>query len=154
MTEKRWAYEDFEVGSEIVFGPRRVEAEEMIDFARQFDPQAMHMDEAAGAESMLGGLSASGLFTASVFMRMMCDAYVLDSTSQGSPGVDIVNFRRPVLAGDELTGKTIVLAKRVSRSKPGLGFVTVRNEVLNQRDEIVLEMENTGMFLLRNPEAA
>ncbi len=85
MAGERWAYEDFEVGGEIRFGPRLVTAEEMIDFAEQFDPQPMHLDEDAGRESILGGLSASGLFSASIFMRMMCEAYVLDSTSQGSP---------------------------------------------------------------------
>lgn len=148
------AYEDFYEGEEIVFGPRKVTAEEMIDFASQFDPQPMHLDEAAGRASILGGLSASGLFTASVFMRMMCDAYILGSTSQGSPGVDYVNFRKPVLAGDELTGKTTVLSKRASASKPGLGFVSVRHELTNQRGEIVCEMANTGMFTMRSPVAA
>ncbi|MCV0397541.1 MAG: MaoC family dehydratase [Rhizobiaceae bacterium] len=154
MDGRKWAYEDFAVGDEIVFGPRKVTAEDMIDFASQFDPQPMHLDEEAGKASMLGGLSASGLFTASVFMRMMCDAYILDSTSQGSPGVDYVNFRKPVLAGDELTGKTIVLEKRVSKSKPGLGFVSVKHELANQRGEVVCEMANTGMFLMRDPVAA
>jgi acyl dehydratase len=154
MSGKKWTYEDFEPGSEIVFGPRRVEEVEMIDFARQFDPQPMHLDREAGEASVLGALSASGLFTASVFMKMMCDAYILDSTSQGSPGIDFVNFRRPVFAGDELTGHTRVLSRRLSSSRPGLGFVKVHCEVRNQRDETVLEMENTGMFLLRRPEAA
>lgn len=154
MTGKKWAYEDFDVGGEIRFGPRLVTAEEMVDFARQFDPQPMHLDEGAGSDSMLGGLSASGLFSASIFMRMMCEAYVLDSTSQGSPGLDEVNFRRPLLAGDSVTGRTVILDKRVSKSRRGLGFVTVRSEMRNQRDEVVLELHNTGMFLLRDPEAA
>lgn len=154
MSEKKWAYEDFVVGSVIEFGPREVRREDMLDFARQFDPQPMHLDEAAGEASVLGGLSASGLFTAGLFMRMMCDGFILDSTSQGSPGVDYVNFRRPVMAGDWLTGRTTILSKRLSGSRPGLGFVSVKHELLNQRGETVCEMANTGMFLLRRKVAA
>lgn len=151
---RKWAYEDFEPGREIVFGPRPVTAEELVEFAQEFDPQPMHLDEEAGRQSMLGGLAASGMFTASAFMRMMCDAYLLDTTSQGSPGVDFLNFRRPVLAGDELTGKTIVLSRTPSRSRPGIGIIKIRNELTNQRGEIVCEMESAGMFLMRHPERA
>lgn len=154
MTGKRWAYEDFEVGSEIRFGPREVTAEEMIEFAREFDPQPMHVDETAGKASILGQLSASGLFSASIFMRMMCEAYVLDSTSQGSPGLDEVNFRKPLFAGETVTGRTVILDKRVSKSRPGLGFVTVRSELLDRNGEVIMDLHNTGMFLMRDPEAA
>jgi acyl dehydratase len=154
MNDRTWAYEDFEVGRTIALGPRTVSAGEMIDYAAEFDPQPMHLDEEAGKASILGGLAASGLFTTGVFMRMMCDAYLLDSTSQGSPGVDYLDFRRPVIAGDTLTGRTTVLAKRLSASRPGLGFVSVKHELFNQRGELVCEMANTGMFLLRNPGAA
>jgi acyl dehydratase len=154
MNDRKWAFEDFEVGGVVEFGPRTVTREEMLEFAAAFDPQPMHLEEEAGGASMLGGLSASGFFTTAIFMRMMCDAYILDSTSQGSPGVDEVNFRRPVFSGDSLTGRTVVLSKRVSKSKPGLGFVGVRHELHNQRGELVCDLSNTGMFLLRNPEAA
>ena len=154
MTDKKGAYEDFEVGRSIDFGPRTVEADEMIEFAAEFDPQPMHLDEAAGKESLLGGLAASGLFTTSIFMRMMCDAYILDSTSQGSPGVDYVNFRRPLMAGDTVRGRTTVLSKRISSSKPGLGFISVKHELFNQHGDLVCDMANSGMFLLREPGAA
>lgn len=154
MPDKRWAYEDFEVGKTIEFGPRAVDTAEMLAFAAAFDPQPMHLDEEAGKASILGGLSASGLFTASLFMRMMCDAYILDSTSQGSPGVDYVNFRKPLMAGDTVRGVTTILSKRRSASKPRLGFVSVKHELFNQRDELICEMANSGMFLLRDPGAA
>lgn len=154
MTDKTWAYEDFEVGRIIEFGPRTIDAGEMIEFASEFDPEPMHLDEDAGKASILGGLAASGLFTAAVFMRMMCDAYLLDSTSQGAPGVESLNFRKPLLAGDTLSGRTTVLSRRVSSSRPGLGFVTVRHDLFNQRGDTVCEMTNTGMFLLRNAGAA
>jgi acyl dehydratase len=149
MIDKTWAFEDFVEGGSIALGSKQVTAEEIVEFASEFDAQPMHVDEEAGKASILGGLSASGWHTCSMFMRLMCDGFLLDSTSQGSPGLDYVRWKKPVLAGDTLTGKSTVLAKRVSKSKPGLGFVTVKSELSNQRGEIVLELENTGMFLTR-----
>jgi acyl dehydratase len=153
MAEKTWAYEDFEVGGSISLGSKLVTAEEIIEFASEFDPQPMHLDEEAGKASILGGLSASGWHTCAMFMRMMCEGFLLDSTSQGSPGIEYVRWKRPVLAGDRLAGRSTVLAKRQSKSKPQLGFVTVKSELLNQRGEVVLELENTGMFLSRGAAA-
>jgi acyl dehydratase len=149
MTAKTWAFEDFEVGGTIALGDKTVTAGEIVEFASEFDAQPMHLDEEAGKASILGGLAASGWHTCCMFMRMMCDGFLLDSTSQGSPGLDYVRWKKPVLAGDRLSGRSIVLDKRASRSKPGLGFVTVRSELLNQRGEVVLELQNTGMFLAR-----
>lgn len=154
MAGKKWAFEDFEVGGSISLGSKLVTAEEIVEFAGEFDAQPMHMDESAGKASILGGLSASGWHTCSMFMRLMCDGFLLDSTSQGSPGLDYVRWKKPVLAGDTLTGKSTILAKRESKSKPNLGFVTVKSELSNQRGETVLELENTGMFLTRQAAGA
>lgn len=150
----RYAFEDFEPGHALQLGSYAVTADEIIDFAREFDPQPFHLDEAAGKSSLLGGLAASGWHTCAMFMRLMCDGFLLDSTSQGAPGVDYVKWMKPVLAGDILTGRSIVVEKRRSKSKPHIGFVTVRHEVVNQHSELVCELQNTGMFLLRHPEAA
>jgi acyl dehydratase len=150
----RYAYEDFTVGSEWPLPAKSVEAGEIIDFASQFDPQPFHLDEAAGKASILGGLAASGWHTVSMFMRMMCDAYLLDSTSQGAPGIDYARWKKPVLAGDTLTGKSTVLERRISKSKPNLGFVTLHHEIYNQHGVVVCELQNTGMFTLREPVAA
>ena len=150
MPSKKWAFEDFEEGASIALGTKEVTAAEIIDFAEQFDFQPMHLDEEAGKASILGGLSASGWHTCSMFMRLLCDGFLLQSTSQGSPGIDYARWKRPVLAGDTLTARCTVLAKRSSKSRPGLGFVTIKSEVTNQRDETVLELQNTGMFLARN----
>lgn len=154
MAEKRWAYEDLQVGAVIDLGSKVVTAEEIIEFASEFDPQPMHLDEEAGKATLLGGLAASGWHTCAMFMRMMCDAFLLDSTSQGAPGVAYVRWKKPVLPGDVLAGRSTVMSARRSNSKPGLGFVTVRHEVFNQRGESVLELENTGMFLTRERERA
>ncbi len=149
MTGKRWAFEDLTEGASLDLGSKTVTAEEIVGFASEFDPQPMHMDEAAGKASILGGLSASGWHTCAIFMRMLCDAFLLDSTSQGSPGIDHVKWKKPVLAGDTLTGRVTVLGKRTSKSRPQLGFVAMRAELANQRGEAVFELENTGMFLSR-----
>ena len=149
MTGRVWAFEDFEEGASLDLGPKLVTAEEIIEFASEFDAQPMHLDEEAGRRSILGGLSASGWHTCGIFMRMLCDAFLLNSTSQGSPGIDQVKWKKPVLAGDTLSGRCTVLAKRLSKSKPRLGFVTMRAELFNQRGESVFELENTGMFLTR-----
>lgn len=150
---KHWAYEDFEVGGSIDLGAKTVTADEIVEFASEFDPQPMHLDQEAGKASILGGLSASGWHSCAMFMRMMCDGFLLNSTSQGSPGLEYVRWKKPVLAGDTITGRSTVLAKRLSGSRPGLGFVTVKSELTNQRGETVLELENTGMFLTREGAA-
>lgn len=149
MSTRKWAYEDFVEGTSVSIGSKLVTAEEIIEFASEFDFQPMHLDEAAGKASILGGLSASGWHTCCMFMRLLCDGFLLDSTSQGSPGIDYAKWRRPVLAGDMLTGKCTIVGKRTSKSRPGLGFVTIRSELANQRDELVFELQNTGMFLTR-----
>lgn len=149
MTAKQWAFEDFFEGMTIDLGEKNVTAQEIIEFANEFDPQPMHLDEEAGKASLLGGLSASGWHTCSMLMRMICDSFLLDSTSQGAPGIDSVRWKKPVLAGDTLKGRCTVLSARKSRSRPNLGLVTVSYLLVNQRDETVMEMRNTGMFLSR-----
>jgi acyl dehydratase len=154
MTDKRWAYEDLEVGQVLGLGARTVTADEIVEFAREFDPQPMHLDEAAGRAGILGGLSASGWHTCSIYMRMVCDAFILQSTSEGAPGLEYVRWKKPVRPGDTLTGRATITTKRRSKSRPGLGFANCRGELENQKGEIVLELENVGMFRLRHPEAA
>lgn len=149
MSQPRWTYDDLAEGTIIELGTKRVTAEEIVDFAAEFDPQPFHLEEEAGRASLLGGLSASGWHTCSMFMRLMCDAFLLDSTSQGAPGIDYVRWKRPVLAGDVLTGSSTVVSRRLSQKRATLGFVVFRHAVANQRGETVLELENTGMFLTR-----
>lgn len=153
MDGKLWAYEDFVEGAVIELATKTVSKEEIVEFASEFDAQPMHLDEEAGKASILGGLSASGWHTSAMFMRMMCDGFLLRSTSQGSPGITELKWRKPVLAGDTLTGHSKVLSKRELKSRPGIGLVTFRHSVSNQRGETVLEMENPIMFALRRTDA-
>jgi len=149
MERSLWAYENFDEGATIDLGRKQVTADEIIEFASEFDPQPMHLDEAAGKASILGGLSASGWHSCAMFMRLLCDGLLLRSTSQGAPGIDYVRWKRPVLAGDMLNATGTVMAKRISAKRPGLGLVTLKGELTNQRGETVLELQNTGMFLTR-----
>src|SRR5690606_23589010 len=133
----------------ISLGKKHVTAAEIIEFASEFDFQPMHLDEEAGKASILGGLSASGWHTCSMLMRMMCDAFLLDSTSQGAPGIDYLRWKKPVLAGDTLKAASTVVSTRASASRPGPSLDTVLDEIVDQRGETVLEMQNSCMFLAR-----
>ncbi len=148
------AFEDFTEGLEIALGPYEVTKEEVIEFAHEFDPQPFHLDEEAAKASMLGGLSASGWHTCAMMMRMMADAYVLDSTSQGGPGVDFVKWRRPVRPGDTLSGTARVLSTRLSAKRPTIGLARISTELRNGRYETVLESEHTLFLLTREAAAA
>ncbi|KKX29531.1 MaoC family dehydratase [Rhizobium sp. LC145] len=153
--EARYFFEDFVPGGVFPLAPKQVTAEEIIEFAQEFDPQPMHLDEAAGKASILGGLSASGWHTASMFMRMMFDGWLSQSSSEGSPGVDAMEWRKPVLAGDTLSGRSTVLESRALRSRPGIGIVKFLHEVENQRGDVVMRGENPIMIRMRAaPEAA
>ena len=147
----RWYWEDFTEGLSMTFGPRRVEREEVIDFARQFDPQPFHLSEEAGRASLFGGLAASGWHTAGIVMRLMCDGFLLDSSSLGSPGLDSLRWLKPVMVGDELCARMTVLASRPMKSKPHVGLVQTRWEAINQRDEVVMTIESWAMFGRRTP---
>ena len=146
-------FEDFMVGETLEMGSRLVDRDEVIAFATAFDPQPFHVDESAAKASMFGGLIASGWHTVSMVMRMMCDSYLLDSASLGSPGVDNVRWVKPVRPGDTIRATRTILEKRQSKSKPQVGIVKSRWDVRNQDDELVMTMEGMGMFSVRNPDA-
>lgn len=144
------AYEDFTEGLVIDLGRYAVTKDEVVEFAREFDPQPFHLDEEAAKATMLGGLSASGWHTCSMMMRMMADGYLLDSTSQGSPGVDFVRWTKPVRAGDTLHGRARVICARLSAKRPTLGIIKIATDLVNQQQETVLESEYTLLVLTRD----
>jgi len=144
-------WEDFKVGEVEQIGGKRVDKEEMIAFARQYDPQPFHVDEAAAKQSIYGGLIASGWHTCAMVMRMMCDAYMLHSASVGSPGIDNLKWLKPVRPGDTISARRTTLEMRASKSKPDIGIVNNLWEVFNQSGEMVMSMQGYGMFRRRNP---
>jgi len=145
-------FEDLSPGTVFPLGPKHVSADEIIAFAMEFDAQPMHLDEEAGKNSILGGLAASGWHSCSMMMRMMSDSYLLRTAAEGAPGVDFVKWKKPVLAGDILTGETRVIDSRELKSRPGIGIVSLRHELRNQKGETVLESENPVMVRLRTQE--
>ncbi len=144
-------FEDFEPGRVFTLASAEVTAEAIIAFAAEFDPQPMHLSEEAGKASILGGLSASGWHTASLFMRMMYDGWLARSSSEGSPGIEFMEWKKPVLAGDTLSGRSTVIEARALRSKPGIGLVKFLHEVENQHGTVVMRGENPIMMRLRTP---
>lgn len=144
-------FEDFAVGDVLPLGSHRVTRAEIIAFAAEFDPQPFHLDERQGSgtmgtDSMVDGLIASGWHVAGLFMRMLCDGFLLESSSLGSPGIETLKWRKPVRAGDTLTGKATVIEVRRSKSRPEMGIVRFRSEVENQAGETVMWLENPILF--------
>lgn len=154
MSEIRYWYEDMTPGRVFDLGKKTVSAEEIIRFAREFDPQPFHLSEDAGRKSILGGLSASGWHTCSMMMRMFYDSLLRWSASEGAPGIDAIEWRKPVLAGDTLSASTTVTDRRPLKSRPGIGLLHVRHTVVNQNGETVMIMENPSMFRMRETVAA
>ena len=145
----KYYWEDFPVGKVTEFGGIMLTQEDIVRFAKEFDPQPFHVDEDAAKQSMFGGVIASGWHTCALAMRMMCDAYLLESASLGSPGVENIRWLKPVRPGDTLRVRSVVLEARPLESKPHIGLVRNRWEVLNQNGEEVMQMEVFGMFKRR-----
>jgi len=145
----RFFWEDFPVGQVREFGAYHVTREAVLAFAREFDPQPFHVDDVAAEASLFGRLAASGWHTCAIAMRMMCDAYLLESASLGSPGLEELSWTKPVYPGDTLHVRLEVLESRALASRPGVGILRSRWEVMNQHDENVLTMEGYGMFRRR-----
>ena len=139
------AYEDFEPGRTFDLGKVEIDRAEMLEFARRFDPQPFHLDEEAGRKSVLGGLCASGWYTASLWMRAYVDHVLADSTSQGSPGGNELTWSAPVFPGDVLHFQLEVTGRRRSRSKPGLGLVELTGTA-DRGAARVLRFSFVGLF--------
>jgi len=146
-------FDDFVVGEVIELGSVEITEDAIIEFAREFDPQPFHTDPVAARETPYGGLIASGWHTCSLYMRLLCDAMISDSSSQGSSGMDEVRWLVPVRPGDRLTAHYTVLDARRSSTKPHRGTVTFRSEMLNQHDEVVLRMVGRGLYGTRDAPA-
>ncbi len=137
-------FEDFELCDDwIPLGETSVTKEEIISFARVYDPQPMHLDEEAGAASMLGGLAGSGWHTGALLIRMMVDRLLQDCAYYGSPGVGEVNWLAPLYPDDTLSGRCKIVSARRSQSKPHLGIVGFIVEGLNQNGEVVIRTTPT-----------
>lgn len=142
--------EDFSVGQIIELGQCHLTREDSLRFAREFDPQPFHIDEAAANASIFGGLIASGWHTCSLMMRLLVDNLLSNTASMGSPGVDELRWLLPVRPGDTLTAQAVVNTVKPSSSKPDRGVVNMSYEVFNQNGEKVLTMKAMSMLKTRS----
>jgi acyl dehydratase len=145
-------FEDFPPGHFGTFGPRHVTREEILAFAAEFDPQPMHLDEAAASRSMLKGLSASGWHLCSLMMRMMFDGFIGRAASLGSPGVNELRWLAPLRPGDDVTLEVDVTEARVSKSRPETGIVTFKGVARNASGQALCEM--VSPIIISRREAA
>lgn len=139
-------WEDFAPGQVLELGQHTITKDEIVAFARQFDPQAFHLDEDAAKATVFGGLIASGWHTGSLCMRLLHDGLVSQCVSLGSPGVDELRWLKPVRPGDTLSLRLTVLECVPSRSKPDRGIIRSLMELRNQHDDIVVTVK--GLSLL------
>ncbi len=139
-------FEDFEPGQVVELGSHTVSEEEILAFARQWDPQSFHVDPEAAKESVFGGLIASGWHTGAVWMRLYVDSLLDGAASMGSPGIEELRWLAPVRPGDTLHGWLTVLETTPSERRPDRGTVRIRGEMVNQDGATVLSMVSRGHF--------
>ncbi len=144
-------YEDFPEGMVIPFGTYHLSKEEVIDYAREWDPQPFHLDEQAAESSVLGGLAASGWQSSAILIRLAIDAFVNNSAAMASSGMDEVKWLKPVYAGETLTGRATVLSRRVSSKRPEMGILKMRFELLGSSGELKTEITGVQFMGVRNP---
>lgn len=142
-------FEDYVVGATRKCGPIKVREDEILDFARRFDPQPFHTDPELAKSSIYGGLIASGWHTSALMMRLLVDNYLSPFASLGSPGVDELRWRLPVRPGDELSLRVAVEQAKRSESRPDRGVVHSFVEVLNQNGAVVMTMKAVNFILCR-----
>lgn len=147
----KYYWEDFAPGRVFETMTRTLSAQDIVRFAREFDPQDFHTDPDAAKQTPFGGLIASGWHTCGVTMRMMCDGYLLQTSCVGSPGLEELRWLKPVRPGDALRLKTTVLEATPSAKQANRGTVLFLWETYNQNGEVVLSMRGRQMFLRRNP---
>jgi acyl dehydratase len=147
-------FEDYVVGTKSSFGRYEVTREEVIEFASKYDPQPFHLSDEAAAKTYFGRLSASGWHTCAMLMRMLVENMKDQKTaSLGSPGLESLQWKKPVYPGDVLRVETELFEKRRSKSRPEMGITKNRVQVFNQNDELVLESINLGLVGVRDPSA-
>lgn len=146
-------FEDYTVGATYVLGTFSTTEDEIVAFARQYDPQMMHIDRELAAKGPFGELIASGWHTVGLTMRLVVENF-LPHNGLAAPGIDELRWPRPVRPGDILTVHATIEQARRSRTKPDRGLLHILLEVLNQNGELVMSLKPVNIVRTRNPEAA
>ena len=139
-------FEDFQVGEVVELGSRGLTQDEIIAFAREYDPQPFHVDPERAKDTFFAGLAASGWHTAATYMRLLVDALLNHTVSMGSPGLDEVRWLKPVRPGDVLQARFTVVEMTASRSRPQMGIIRGKGEVTNQDGDLVMTIVSAGFF--------
>lgn len=142
--------DDYTEGGRYRFGEESVNAEEIMEFARRYDPQSIHTDPEAADAGPFGGLIASGWQTAALMMRLFADNYLTSVASLASPGIDELRWVRPLRPHDRLSLICETTGVRVSRTKPDRGILTTDVTLVNQNDEPVLTATAMNMVARRH----
>jgi len=150
IEKMKLTFEDFKPGHLGTFGPHHVSRDDIISFAAEFDPQPMHLDEAASKRSMLKGLAGSGWHMCALLMRISWDGFIRNIASAGAPGVEEVRWMSPLRPGDDLTVSVDVLDTRESKSRPDIGFVRIKNEMRNASGQTLMLATLPIMVLRRS----
>lgn len=146
-------FDDLVVGAVERFGRYEVTRDEVIAFARRYDPQPFHLSDEAAARSLFGKVAASGWHTAAMTMRMLVEHWQetgLDKASVGGIGTDELRWLKPVYPGDILSMEAELLEKTPSRSKPDRGIIRTRCITLNQQGEAVMTQITIGLMKRRS----
>jgi acyl dehydratase len=144
-------FEDYVEGEVHDCGSIAVDADEIVAFAKRYDPQNLHVDPETAKQTPFGGLIASGWQTAGLMMRLFVEHYLTHVASLASPGVDELRWLKPVRPGDRLSVRVTVLKAVPSKSKPDRGAVTSLIEVFNQAGELVMSMKPVNIIARRPP---
>ena len=142
-------FEDYAPGATYDCGTVSVSEVQILSFARDFDPQPMHVDPAAAARGPFGGLIASGWHTAALVMRQLVDHYLSPVAGLASPGIDELRWPNPVHPGDTLRVRATPVEARRSNSKPDRGIIKTEIEAVNQDDQTVMRATAINLILLR-----
>jgi len=144
--KKFYYWEDFVKGQTIECGSLTISESQIIDFASQYDPQRFHVNKEAAEVTQFKGLIASGWQTAAFMMRMVCDSFMVSSSSVGSPGIESLKWIKPIRPGDTLKTMVEILETRPLNSKPHLGMILSRWSCYNQHNELTTTIEAWNMF--------
>ena len=146
-------FEDLEVGAETDFGSYDVTREEVLEFARKYDPQPFHLSDEAAAKTHFGRLSASGWHTAAMTMAVIARRVVeQEQAGLGSPGIDELRWLKPVYPGDTLHVRGKIIDKTPSRSRPEMGSFRTETTVTNQDGVPVMRFQSIVLIRRRPPE--
>jgi acyl dehydratase len=140
-------YEDFAPGEVRELGSYALSAEEIIAFAREFDPQPFHLDAEAAEASILGGLCASGWQVCAIIMRLTVEGFLARTAGMGSSGVDEVKWLKPVFADETVTARLTFTGKRISSRRPEMGVLSGCTELFG--DDGTLKCEMTAIYFVK-----